>query len=97
MKKFCFVVGMAFSLAAHAGFDEGKTAFNAADFGAAMQQWLPLANQGDARAQLSLGLMYANGRGVPQDYKEALVWLRKAAAQAELDFLISLLPPGESP
>ncbi|HIE87808.1 MAG TPA: sel1 repeat family protein, partial [Gammaproteobacteria bacterium] len=39
------------------------------------------ANQGDADAQYLLGLMYANGRGVPQDDKEAVRWYRLAADQ----------------
>ena len=38
-----------------------------------------LADQGLARAQLSLGLMYANGRGLPEDDAEAATWYRKAA------------------
>ena len=32
-----------------------------------------------AVAQYNLGLMYANGRGVPKDDAEAVKWLRKAA------------------
>ncbi len=32
-------------------------------------------------AQFSLGVMYENGEGVPQDYKEAVKWYRKAAEQ----------------
>ena len=41
------------------------------------------ADQGDAEAQVSLGFMYGNGRGVVQDYKQAVVWYRKAADQGE--------------
>ena len=33
------------------------------------------------RAQLNLGLMYAQGQGVPQDYKEAIKWFRLSAKQ----------------
>ena len=40
-----------------------------------------LAEQGVANAQYSLGLMYDNGRGVPEDDKEAVKWYRKAAEQ----------------
>ena len=40
-----------------------------------------LAEQGDAKAQTSLGVMYYSGEGVPQDFKEAVKWLRKAADQ----------------
>ena len=39
------------------------------------------AEQGDAMAQFNLGNRYADGRGVPQDYKEAVRWLRLAAEQ----------------
>ena len=30
--------------------------------------WRPRAEAGDANAQTNLGLMYANGEGVPEDY-----------------------------
>lgn len=39
------------------------------------------AEAGDAQAQLSLGGMYANGRGVAKDDAEAAKWWRKAADQ----------------
>jgi TPR repeat protein len=41
------------------------------------------AAQGEAKAQTILGLMYYEGRGVPQDYAEALKWFRLAAAQGD--------------
>ena len=37
--------------------------------------------QGNADAQFSLGVLYAEGRGVPQDYVEAARWFRRAAEQ----------------
>jgi len=39
------------------------------------------AEAGNAKAQVELGLMYADGRGVAQDYAEAYAWLGAAAAQ----------------
>ena len=33
-----------------------------------------LAEQGDAEAQLNLGIRYANGEGVPEDDAEAVKW-----------------------
>ena len=39
------------------------------------------AEQGDAAAQFSLGVIYAKGQGVAQDYAEAAKWYRKAAEQ----------------
>ena len=40
-----------------------------------------LAEQGDAMAQLFLGIRYSNGTGVPKDDKEAAKWYRLAADQ----------------
>ena len=39
------------------------------------------ADQGHAKAQYNLGLMYDEGRGVPQSDTEAVKWYRKAADQ----------------
>jgi len=43
------------------------------------------AEQGEAYAQLHLGLMYAKGEGIPEDDKEAVKWYRKAAEQGFAD------------
>ena len=40
------------------------------------------ADQGNALAQSTLGVMYAKGSGVPQDYTEAVKLFRLAASQA---------------
>ncbi|MEP6880280.1 MAG: caspase family protein, partial [Nitrosospira sp.] len=39
------------------------------------------AEQGNADAQYNLGVIYRNGKGVPQDDAKAVEWYRKAAAQ----------------
>jgi len=54
---------------------EWKKLFEAAN------QTRAAAEQGDAKAQAKLGSMYSQGKGVPQDYAEALRWYRKAADQ----------------
>ncbi len=41
------------------------------------------AEQGDAGAQYTLGVMYGNGRGVPRDQTEAVRWYRLAADQRD--------------
>ena len=43
-----------------------------------------LAEQGDIEAQFDLGLMYAKGKGVPQDRAEAMHWYRQAAEQGHV-------------
>ena len=56
---------------------------NRGDFAKALREWRPLAEQGDARAQYYLGLLYENGDGVPRDYEKAREWYEKSAAQGE--------------
>ena len=62
-------------------FDKGLAAAQAGDFATALQEWMPLAEAGDADAQYNLGVMYNEGDGVLQDYKEAVKWFRLAAEQ----------------
>jgi TPR repeat protein len=66
---------------ASGGINTGHTAYSQGNYDAALQEWRPLAEQGNAGAQLNLGFMYDNGFGVPQDYKEAIKWYRRAAEQ----------------
>ena len=42
------------------------------------KRFLKAANQGDAKAQFILGVMYTHGKGVPQDYAKAHEWYQKA-------------------
>ena len=68
------------------------------DFAAALKEWLPLAAQGNAKAQFELGLMYSKGKGVTQDYKEAARWYRLAAKQGlaiAQNFLGSMYSDGQ--
>ena len=62
-------------------YEDGRAAFERRDYATALKLLKPLAEQGHADAELSLGMMYDNGQGVPQDYAEAMKWYRKAADQ----------------
>ena len=46
-----------------------------------LAEWQKAADQGNARAQGYIGYCYQSGHGVPQDYKQAVVWFQKAADQ----------------
>ena len=59
--------------------DDGQAAYDRGNYATALLLWRPLAEQGDASAQYSLGVMYDHGQGVPRNYSEALAWFRKAA------------------
>ena len=52
-----------------------------------------LQNKGLQKPQLNLGLMYAKGQGVRQDYAQAVQWYHKAAEQgdAEAQFNLGLM------
>ncbi len=66
---------------AEADFQAGFDAYERGDYETALKKFLPLAEQGEADAQNKLGVMYAEGQGVPQDYAEAMKWFRLAADQ----------------
>ena len=60
---------------------DGVEAYNRGDYATAFREIRPLAEQGDAKAQFTLGVMYDNGKGVPENDAEAVKWFRKAAEQ----------------
>jgi len=41
------------------------------------------AEQGNTDAQVRLGFAYKGGEGVAQDYAQAAIWLRRAAASGD--------------
>ena len=57
----------------------------AKDDAEAVKWFRKVADQGYAKAQYSLGNMYALGQGVTKDDAEAVNWLRKAAEQGYVD------------
>ena len=64
-------------------FQQGLEATERGDYQTAFKLWLPLAEQGDAIAQVLLGNAYENGLGVKQDDVEAVKWYRQAAEQGD--------------
>jgi S1-C subfamily serine protease len=59
-------------------------------YATALRELKPLAKQGDADAQFNLGVMYENGRGVPQNYKTAVKWYTLAAKQGNINAQFNL-------
>ena len=60
---------------------DGIDAYHEGRYGEALQVIRPLAEENDPEAQFYLGVMYAKGRGVPQDYQKAVHWYQLAAEQ----------------
>jgi len=82
-KLFLFVLVVGTTTHAIAGYDEGMVAYKSKDYATALGEWEPMARQGDARAQRALGILYANGQGVPKDVAQVAAWYRKAAEQGD--------------
>ena len=70
--------------------NEGLAAYKRGDYATVVRLLRPLADQGMALAQFSLGLMYANGKGVHQDSTQAVNWFHKAADQGNADAQVNL-------
>jgi len=56
-------------------------AYENKDYGTAFTLWEPLAEAGSAPAQFNLGLLFFDGKGVPQDFERAAKWFERAADQ----------------
>lgn len=67
--------------AASADIKSGIDAWASGRYDAAVKEWRPLAEKGDADAQYNMGQAYKLGRGVPSDLKLAQTWYEKAAQQ----------------
>ncbi len=85
LKRLALAVALLIGLAtpSQADFQGGVDAYLRGDDATALQEFKPLAAQGDALAQFSLGVMYRQGQGVPQDYVQAHVWYNLAALRSE--------------
>lgn len=64
-------------------FEAGATAYKRGDYATAIREFRGRAEQGDATAQVMLGTMYGLGRGVPQDFIYAHMWLNIGAANGD--------------
>ena len=70
--------------------EDALAAYNRKDYATALSLLRPLATQGDAWAQFTLGFMYQNGQGVPKDAKETVRLYGLAATQGNASAQISL-------
>lgn len=64
--------------------EAGIRAYSLGDYATALKEWRPLAEKGDPRAQHRMGLLYAQGLGVPKDPEKATDWFRKAAHKGNI-------------
>lgn len=72
---------------ANSAWDKGLAAYEIGDYVTALREWQPLAEQGNANAQLMLGVVYHRGRS---DFKTATRWYRRAAEQGNAEAQFNL-------
>jgi TPR repeat protein len=65
--------------------EAGKRAYRQGDYTAALNQLTPLAQQGNAEAQVALGTMYLKGQGVAKNPSQALKWYTSSAEQGNAE------------
>jgi uncharacterized protein len=68
-----------------ADLEKGQEAYYSGDYQTALTEWQPLAEEGQADAQFGMGLLYANGFGVPLNDYQALKWYSLAAEQGHAE------------
>lgn len=68
-----------------ADLGSGKRAYDQKDYATALKEFTPLADQGQAEAQLYLGRMYMMGQGVLKDTDKAIKCFKASAYQGNAD------------
>ena len=90
MRIWIFILLALPPLSYGADLDKGRSCYKKGDYACALTEWNPLAEQGNGKAQFSIGVMYEFGRGVKQDYVEAASWYRKSAEQGVMEAQFNL-------
>jgi TPR repeat protein len=86
LRTTAFLLCTAVAAPAMAGnLDDILEAYQAGDYETALQEFHPLAEQGNAEAQYNLGSMYAYGEGVVRDAVIAHMWLTISSANGDTD------------
>jgi TPR repeat protein len=78
------------ALVAAGPLDEGVAALEAGRYEEALHLLRPLAEAGDAEAQLNLAALYDIGGGVPKDRAQAAAWYRRAAELGHAQAAVNL-------
>jgi len=74
------ILFLSFAGTCQAGYEQGVAAYKKGDYATAFSEFLVLAEAGHDSSQYNLGLMYAKGQYVAQDFYLARKWFTQAAA-----------------
>ena len=75
------ILGIAVAVAGP--WEDGMASYNRGDYAPAIRLFRPLAQQGNAKAQSVLGVMYRRGQGVARSSVRAFLWFSRAAARGD--------------
>jgi TPR repeat protein len=75
------ILGIAVAVAGP--WEDGMASYNRGDYAPAIRLFRPLAEQGNAKAQRVLGVMYRRGEGVKRSSVRAFIWFSRAAARGD--------------
>ena len=64
-------------------WEDGMASYSRGDYVPAIRLFRPLAEQGNAKAQRVLGVMYRRGEGVKRSSVRAFIWFSRAAARGD--------------
>src|SRR5258708_23369249 len=64
-------------------WEDGMASYNRGDYMPAIRLFRPLAEQGNAKAQSVLGVMYRRGKEVARSSVRAFIWFSRAAARGD--------------
>lgn len=87
MRKLLFpllaasLTNLAPAWAAEGDWDRARSAHERGDYAAELAIVQPMAEKGYPFAQFNLGVLYDEGKGVPEDNAKAMEWYRRAADQ----------------
>jgi TPR repeat protein len=79
--SFAALLFLLSTTASPADLPTAQAAYDTGDYATALSNWQQLADEGFVEAQFGLGLLYANGFGVPMNDDLALKWYKSAAEQ----------------
>jgi hypothetical protein len=81
------ILAVCFVSIARSDVQKALDAQNRGDYETARKEFQALADKGDDKAMITLGVMYHTGEGVKQDYQKAMDWYLKAYSKRNGDAL----------
>ncbi len=85
LSLLAFTILLCVRFCSGADLASAKRAYDQKDYATALKEFTPLAEQGNADAQLFLGKMYLMGEGVLKDPDQAVKWFKAAGVQGNAD------------